>query len=401
MMRKLTSWFDAYKEFTEDTEPPAIFHRWAALTGLAIVLGRRVWLEDGNRKLYPNLYTVLVGPPGVGKGQAMRELRPFLHSVGVRFSPDKITAAQLVRSIAASTKIVESVGSVTPYLLWAEELPSFIGESAYESGMLSDLTALYDCPDVWSKETSTQGCYAIPGLYACLLAASTAQGLTDCIPTGTIGQGFISRLLFACSDYSTKRVEEKPWTAKQQKLQRALMEDVQAIAKLHGPMELSEVARVVWSDYYFNRPAPSDEFDDARLQGYSARKPMFVRKLAMLISAAESDSRTIEAQHLEQAIQLLDDLDISLIQVYNEITPSVVVAHYPRVIRVLKKATGMSMQHSDLMRRFSSSLDATQFRMVMDGLEQMKWIEREVVKSGQVNKYTVYYKLLPKKGRTM
>ena len=104
--------------------------------------------------------------------------------------------------------------------------------------MLSDLTTLYDCPDTWTKETATQGCPVIPGAYVCMLAASTAQGLSDTIPSGTVGQGFTSRLIFACSDYALKRVEEKPWGKKQQKLFAALQSDFVLISKCRGAIQL-------------------------------------------------------------------------------------------------------------------------------------------------------------------
>ena len=163
-------------------------------------------------------------------------------------------------------------------------------------------------------------------------------------------------------------------------------------------MDLSDVAKVLWSDYYHARPMPGDEFGDARLQGYSSRKPMYVRKLAALLSVAEGDSLIIEAQHIEGAIQLLKEIDFSVLQVYNEITPSIIVSHYPRVLRVLQKAVKGVMSHSNLMRKFASTLDAAQFKMVMDGLEQMKHIERCPVLDKLTNRHTMYYQLVQKKG---
>ena len=138
-------------------------------------------------------------------------------------------------------------------------------------------------------------------------------------------------------------------------------------------------------------------FRSNRLQGYSSRKPMYVRKIATLMSIAESDALVIEAHHIEQGIQLLKEIDFSVLQVYNEITPSIIVSHYPKVMRILEKAAKQVMSHSELMRRFSSTLDAAQFKMVMDGLEQMNHIERAPVKDGLTNRFTMYYRI-PKKG---
>ena len=195
-VRKLTNWYEAYQEYTEDFEPPKIFHKWSAIAGLSSLTGRKVWVQEGNRKLYPNLYVILVGPPGCGKGQSMRELRPFLQAAGVRISPDKLTAAKMIKAISESQVAHPTLGLITPYMIWAEELPSFLGGDAYESGMISDLTALYDSPDEFRKETKTRGDDLIPNAYLVVFAATTSQGITDSLPSGTIGQGFTSRLMF-------------------------------------------------------------------------------------------------------------------------------------------------------------------------------------------------------------
>jgi hypothetical protein len=397
-MRKLTNWFDAYREFTEDFEPPKPFHKWSAIAALSAVTGRKIWTEEGNRRLYPNLYIVLVGPPGCGKGQSMREVMPFIKSTGVTFSPDKVTAAKLVESIASSSIAHPSLGMLTPYLIWAEELPSFLGAQAYETGMISDLTTLYDCPDEWRKETKTRGEDIIPNAYVCMLAATTSQGITDTLPSGTVGQGFTSRLMFVYADYPERRIEEKHWGPKQSKLQPALLHDLQEISKLCGPLKLTDIAKVLWSDFYHYRPVPGEEFGDARLQGYSSRKPMFVKKLAMLMAISEGDALVIDAHHIEQAIQLLKEIDLSVLSVYNEITPSLIISHYPKVLRALEKAQKGTLAHSELMRKFSSTLDKTQFRMVIDGLIDMKMIESEVVTTKLTKRFTVYYKIVNRKG---
>lgn len=395
-LRKTTSWFDAYQEFTSEFEPPKPFHKWSAIAALSAVTGRKIWIEEGNRRLYPNLYIVFVGPPGCGKGQSMREVMPFLKATGVRFSPDKVTAAKLVESIASSSIAHPSLGMLTPYLIWAEELPSFLGQQAYETGMISDLTTLYDCPDEWRKETKTRGEDVIPNAYVCMLAATTAQGITDTLPSGTVGQGFTSRLMFIYSDYPELRVEEKPWGSKQSRLQPALLHDLGEISRLVGPLKLTDIAKMLWSDFYHNRPIPGDEFGDMRLQGYSSRKPMFVKKLAMLMAIAESDALMIDAHHIEQAIQLLKEIDLSVLSVYNEITPSLIIAHYPKIMRALEKAKGQTLTHGELMSKFRSTLDKAQFRMAIDGLIDMGMIEPAPVTSTLTRRFTIYYRLTKK-----
>ena len=132
--RKCKNWFEAYIEFTEDFESPPMFNKWIALLTLSVAAGRKVWLEEANNCVWPNLYVVLVGPSGIGKGQAMREVLPFIELTGVPRSPDQVTIQQVIVDMSAKLQVSSTGQQITPYLLWAEELPSFLGMDAWKSG---------------------------------------------------------------------------------------------------------------------------------------------------------------------------------------------------------------------------------------------------------------------------
>src|SRR5437879_2277568 len=57
----------AYREFTAAQESPDSFHLWVALSLLSGVMRRHVWVDQVYYVLSPNLYTVLVSPPGTCK----------------------------------------------------------------------------------------------------------------------------------------------------------------------------------------------------------------------------------------------------------------------------------------------------------------------------------------------
>ncbi len=373
--RRSRNWLATYQDFTSMWEPPAVFNTWVGLSVLSAATQRRVFLDEGNSKLYPNLFVVLVAPSGVGKTSAMREAVPFIEATGVAISPSTITAARLIQSIQAAVKMDDG-GMVMPYVIWAEELPSFLGSDAYQSGLLAHLTAIYDCPVRWIKETKNKGIDTLDRPYPVMLAGTTAQGIFDVLPPGAASQGFTARLLFVHANYNATRTPEKPWTSMHEKLQAALVTDIKHIAELQGAMQLTEIAKTLWIDYYNYRPTPQDEFGDVRLQGYASRKPFYVKKLAMLLSVSESDRLVIEAHHIEQARTLLEDVDRGLREVYSEMAPSSVVQHYSKIVRKLKRKGG-SMAHSELMRYFAYALDAREFREAMDALRDMGLVEQE------------------------
>ena len=69
--RRLGSWIESFLEYTEILPSPPLLRRWAAISYVAAALERKVWVRTMGSDLYPNLYTFLVGPPGVGKGVAI------------------------------------------------------------------------------------------------------------------------------------------------------------------------------------------------------------------------------------------------------------------------------------------------------------------------------------------
>ena len=393
LSRQLTSWLDAYCELTEEFEPPTVFNKWVGLVILSVAAGRKICLPEANSAIYPNLYVVLSGPSGSGKTSAMREGLPFILQTGVPISPTKITAASLIQDIASYSVVNPDNLAYTSYLIWSEEFPAFLGTQAYETGLIADLTTLYDCaPFPIRKKTKTQGSDTIPNPYVCLLAGATPQGIFDVLPPGTICQGFTSRLMFPNSSYSGKPVPEKIWGDKQQRLFNLLISDLKQIMALKGPMQISAITKTLWKDYY-NLGRKDLELIDSRIQGYASRKPFYVKKLMILLSLAESDKMIIEAQHLEKAIALLDELDPCMTEVYLQISPSVVINAYPKIVAALKRAPGNILDRSALMRRFSYTLDGEQFEKALKNLELQELIVAEPRVDKKTNRVKKYYRL--------
>lgn len=371
-------WISTYLDYCDDFEPPRAFNLWVALSILASAVSRQVWFPFGNTKIWPNLYVVFVGPSGCGKTQAMRKGKPLVDTLGISMSPDKSTGAKLLHRMSQAVTPAGSSrdGMIkTPYLIYAEELPSFLGDKAYSSGLLADLTTLWDCPEpAWVKSTMKDDNVSIPYPYVCLLAGSTPQGLFDTLPHNTLGQGFTSRIIFVYSDHNTKRVPVPPYTTKHKELFHILVEDLAQIQQIVGPMHMTPAAEAGWIEYYMRRVAPSERFEDDRSQGFASREPIFVLKLAQLLSLSESDDRQVSASHIETAIDTLQVVTEQLPLVYATMTQSPVIASYTAIAKIVEKA-GAGISHRELYRKMRYRLDTIQFKLALAGLHQYGAIE--------------------------
>src|SRR6266436_9736192 len=73
--RRLPDWIEAFVAYTSGLPTPLIIRKWAAISAVAAALERKVWINSLNTELYPNLYVMVMAPPGIGKGLVISELK--------------------------------------------------------------------------------------------------------------------------------------------------------------------------------------------------------------------------------------------------------------------------------------------------------------------------------------
>ena len=69
---------EKWKFWNRDSFSPDIFIEWSWWMLVSSVLQRRVWYGNDTYPLYPNLYTLFVAPPGIGKGLQLDQIKDFM-----------------------------------------------------------------------------------------------------------------------------------------------------------------------------------------------------------------------------------------------------------------------------------------------------------------------------------
>ena len=77
MVRKLENWIDSFATLFGESGAPPMFRTWAAISAVAGVMERRMSVNVGYGPLYPNMYVVLVAPPGIGKTELTSQVWGF------------------------------------------------------------------------------------------------------------------------------------------------------------------------------------------------------------------------------------------------------------------------------------------------------------------------------------
>ena len=142
--RKLESWIGQFVQYTDNIESPEIFRKWSAISTIAAVLQRKVYMRTQSA-LYPNLYVFLVARAGVGKTRAIYAADEFVRKIeGIVHGHTSMTMASLVDRLSEAKcriqRLAKGEGMLEYNSLYvvADELSAFMSE--YESGLIAGLT---------------------------------------------------------------------------------------------------------------------------------------------------------------------------------------------------------------------------------------------------------------------
>ena len=410
MARNLQNWLTAYVEYTADTESPACYHYWTGCTILSAALKKNVFLDMNMMKVYPNIYVILVGPSGARKSTATNVGIELARQVGLKWFSDKITGAALIRDLSKAVEKVITGGSanmaangggteielVSPMLIYASELGVFLGHDAYGSGVIADLTDLYDCRPEWKKTTISRGDEIIPGPYVTMLAASTPQTLKDTIPAGAVGQGFTSRIFFVWGDKRRKRVPIPIWGTGQEMLRNNLVADLKKIMRLRGTFKWTPEGLKCYIDFYEKALEPEEEYDDERLRNYASRKHIHAIKLAQLASVAERDDLLITPNDWAVAMDAINWLDKGLSNVFAGHGAATNSQDVIRIFRQVEAATVRAgfISYAELLKRNYSYLNLQDFAGVVNTLLEMNAIQEAVAHDSNTGKVGKLYRMI-------
>ena len=148
-------------------------------------------------------------------------------------------------------------------------------------------------------------------------------------------------------------------------LKRNLIHDLEHISTLLiGPFTLSAEATKWGTEWYENLYHQNkDSYANDRYAGYTARKQTHMHKLAMILSAAESDKLTIERHHLQEAEKHLLDSERQMHQVFDRI---VSIEARPANLIVDSMRKNKKMNRRDLYLSLFQQMSKEQF---LQGLE--------------------------------
>lgn len=331
-------------------------HMWTGIWTIAGALRRRVWIDQGYFQWTPNVYIVLVAPPGiVSKSTTLANGSKLLRKVdGVRFGPDALTWQSLVQSLAGACEEVLMPDAMFHPMSCVSIASSEFGTlfNPNDREMVDVFVSLWDGQvGVFEKQTKTSGNDRIVNPWINMAACTTPGWIAGNFPEYLVGGGFTSRCLFV---YAEEKQNLVPYPSEViapefLAMQDDLVHDLTMIASIAGPAVLSPDAKKFgewwYKDHYENK---IKTLNNPRFGGYLARKQTHIHKLAMILSAAEGDDRIIQEHHLRSALDLVSDLEEHMPKVFDLIGVSGQAKFSNEVLNTLRPH--VTMEKSALFR---------------------------------------------------
>jgi energy-coupling factor transporter ATP-binding protein EcfA2 len=359
----MTKNVDKWKFFMKDFVSPDSFIEFGYYFLVASALQRRVWLGPPENAIFPNMFVILVGPPGVGKGLVIKEVSKILNHFKLRdkkvvvegeeidldalriasgimdmaaqgnkkkvnedeplllpVAPDSISGFEaLVSEHAHSTRKIEVPGKHKVFApngiylynsltFCLEELSSIFKKNAVD--VINYLLVAFDCGD-YKYKTKHCGEDRLRKVSLSLIAGTTPSYMQETLDQGLVSGGFNARVVYVFEWANRFRKFILPqFTDEQLKAKADILLHIKKLTGLFGQVVFSPEALELLRHHIEEEMATNRLNHDMRLDDYYGRKNIQLQKLAIAVHFADNtEDFIITLEEAQKAISLLAGIE--------------------------------------------------------------------------------------------
>lgn len=353
--RRLSNWLRGFAEYARFGEAPDNTLFWTGVCTVAGALRRKVWIDMGYFKWTPNFYVILVAKPGIiSKSTTANIGMNLLRQVpGIKWGPEVVTWQSLVQNMAEAQEsfVDPDTGEYVPMsaiTICSDEFGNLLNPQDRE--MVDIFVGLWDGKEgTFEKKTKSSGNDAIVNPFINIIACTTPAWISGNFPEYMIGGGFTSRCVFVYADKKRQLVaypkRQMSAAGDVTQLKSDLIHDLEAISLMAGEMRLTEEA-YVWGEEWYEKhwTERHTHLDPDQFGGYLARKQTHIHKLAMVLSAAQDDSRVIGPELLDLAAKLTTGLETDMNKVFSSIGQNEITRLSAQLMEIIEREGQLTLQ---------------------------------------------------------
>lgn len=308
------AWLDELLEVTDEAETPRQWITWGGLAAISAVVSPNVYLDFNFYKLSPNIYTLLIGDSGLGKGLAPYIARTLVDYVGTTRVIEGRNSIQSIINELSRTKSkpnAEPLKDARGFICSGEIANLFIKDP----NALTILTEWYDVHYAGNWKNTLKGdgtgvVEALKNVNVTLFGAASPTHFKDFISERDIQGGFIGRtlLIFANKKHRFNSLifpTEKRFDDKAVEYFGAYLKQ---LSQIRGKFQWEENAARAANDWYINYQETKGEDKT----GTSNRMKDHIMKIAMLYSLSRDPELVIKLPDFERALDTCTKLTVNV-----------------------------------------------------------------------------------------
>lgn len=265
-------------------------------------------------RLCPNLYTFLVGHPGVGKTRSVRAAKAYMLELPEpHIAPTSLTGASLVDALLAAKRtficLPDPPTEYNSIMIACDEIGAFMHK--YDDEMVAILSAFYDLDPYGQNRRGNDIKIKIKSPQVSILAGSTPSNLVKLLPENAWEQGFTSRVIMI---YSNEKIVGDDFAQTDKPLSKDLIADLKQINTLSGAYKVTEEYRTAVNHWRALKEPPV--VNHPKLLHYATRRRVHLYKLSMISAASKSNTLLLTKDDFNTAMGWLIEAEAAMPEIF-------------------------------------------------------------------------------------
>lgn len=377
------NWVDALVDECSHVETPRSWLWYSFLSCISAAAGNNYFLTTlkGDLIYKPNIYVMLLGESGLGKGFPVNRAARLVQNAGVTRVIKGRSSIQAIVKEGATTKTVEGKAPINDsrmYIVNGELSTAIIADP----DALAILTDLYDGnynPE-WTNLLKGDGAEKLKNPYITALFGSSPAHFYDSIPQANIEGGYIGRNLII---YEEKRSQDVDLFSDNEDIKDTKFDDIispryvphlEKIAGHKGQLKPSEPARQYfnnWRKNWRNKQGPDKT-------GFLNRVPDHSLKVAMCLALADWEFTGIISEfHIQDAIEKVTSLIYANKRTAAGRGVDPLAVPTKAVLDHLLAAPNQQLSKKQLLWKGYGDYNTFSLDQILDNLAEMGWVKKQ------------------------
>ena len=385
---KQISWVDSLLAENTHVETPESWLWWSLLSCISAASGNNYYLTTlkGDLIYRPNLYIMLLGDSGLGKGYPVNLAKRLVQKADVTRVIAGRSSIQAIVQELSRTKTAENKAPIT-------DSRGFIVNGELSTAIIQDpdsLTILTDLYDghyniEWVNLLKGDGAEKLKNPYITALFGSSPAHFYDSIPQANIEGGYIGRNLIVYEEKRSQDIdlldisEIKDGDKFDDYITPKFVPHLNKIQSKKGQLKPSDEARSLFNSWR-KKWRTNQTYDKT---GFLNRVPDHVLKVSMCLSLAEWDfNGEIAQHHIETAIEKVTSLVYANKRTTEGRGIDPLAAPTKLVLDYLIAAPSQCLTRKVLLWKMYGNANSFTLDQIIDHLTEMRWITKVKVGVG-------------------